>query len=409
MEDYRSFDDDDLADWDFPAADEPCMELPPMIGAEERRMHIRAYEYWLSLLNGRDYPARIDLDLDAANEFAPYSVLLDFSKDRANPAIIYLGKVLRDEAELGPEVRTVSDVPRRALLSRLTDHYAEILDNRAPVGFEAEFIGDRGRPMLSRGILMPYSSDGHSIDLIHGVINWKEPAEQALSPDIVQAVTTVFAGPAQPLPEPPAEAAPVPPAVEEAPALGGLVEDARRLAGEAADSESRGRRTLYRALSVAYDLALAAEADREGFAAILAEAGIPGRTGSMTPIIKLVLGADRDRKRVAEFAAVLNHARRLCLAAGSVEHWLHSRQGGIKAIVDAERRERRPALRVDRVESARMMLGGAPARAVVDLGAVEDDVVLLVARREPDGKLAIVSRPIAERSLVDKALQRFTA
>ena len=28
-------------------------------------------------------------------------------------------------------------------------------------------------------------------------------------------------------------------------------------------------------------------------------------------------------------------------------------------------------------------------------------------RREPDGRLAIVARPIAEKALVDKALQRF--
>lgn len=412
MEDYRSFTAEDLADWDFPVADEPCMDLPPMIGADERRMHVRAYETWLSLLDGRDYPAIADLDSDALGEFGPYSVLLDFAADRANPSIAYLGRALREEGELGADVATVADVPSRALLSRLIAHYAEILENRAPVGFEAEFVSHRGQPMLYRGILMPYSSDGHAIDLVHGVINWKETAEQALSPDILEAITTAFAGPARG-PETataPVEAAPVAAVEPDQPDLAELVEDARELAGEARACEGRTRAALYRAISLAYDVALAAEADPAGFAVLLAGAGIvPQARAPMTPVVKLVFGRDHDRKRITEFAAVLTHARRLCLAAGMVEAWLSGLAGGIKAVVAAERGERRPALKVDKVRSARMMLGSAPARALVDLGKVADDVVLLIARRQEDGRLAIVSRPIGERALVDRALQRFSA
>jgi hypothetical protein len=409
MEDYRSFTAEDLADWDFPVADEPCMDLPPMIGADERRMHVRAYEMWLSLLDGRDYPAIADLDSESLGEFGPYSVLLDFAGDRANPSIAYLGRALREEGELGTEVTTVADVPSRALLSRLTAHYAEILDNRAPVGFEAEFISHRGQPMLYRGILMPYSSDGCAIDLVHGVINWKETAEQALSPDILQAITTAFAGPAQPPVQITVEAVPIAAIEQDQPDLAELVEDARELAIEARDCEGRTRAALYRAISLAYDVALAAEADPAGFAVLLAQTGIvPQARAPMTPVVKLVFGRDYDRKRLTEFAAVLTHARRLCLAAGMVEAWLAGLAGGIKAVVATERGERRPALKVDKIRSARMMLGSAPARALVDLGKVADDVVLLIARREENGRLAIVSRPIGERALVDKALQRFS-
>lgn len=411
MEDYRSFNAEDLAEWDFPAADEPCMDMPPMIGTDERRMHVRAYEMWLSLLDGRDYPAIGDLDLEVLDEFGPYSVLLDFSVDRVNPAIAYLGRALREEGGLAAEIESVADVPDRSVLSRLTGHYNEILDNRAPVGFEAEFISQRGQPMLYRGILMPYSSNGAVIDLIHGVINWKEAAEQALAPDIVEAVTTAFAGPARPLAElaAPSERAALAEAGE-LPALADLVDDARALAGEARDSEGRTRHALYRALSFAYDVALAAEIDPDGLAPLLAGAGIvPQARAPMTPIVKLVFGRDYDRKRLTEFAAVLTHARRLCLAAGRVEQWLASLAGGIKGVVAAERGERRPALKVDRVQSARMMVGSALPRAIVDLGDVEGDIMLLVARREADGKVAIVSRPIVDRSAVDKALQRFIA
>ena len=68
----------------------------------------------------------------------------------------------------------IADVPARSLLSRLTDHYLQIIANRAPIGFEAEFVGTRGHNTLYRGILMPFSSDGDAIDFIYGVINWKE-------------------------------------------------------------------------------------------------------------------------------------------------------------------------------------------------------------------------------------------
>ena len=411
MDDYRSFSAEDLPDWDFPVDDEPCMDLPPMIGTDERRMHVRAYEMWLSLLRGRDYPTIADLDSDMLGEFGPYSVLLDFSADRADPTIAYLGRALREEADLGDDLKTVADVPERALLSRLTGHYAEILENRAPVGFEAEFISHLGQPMLYRGILMPYSSDGRVIDLIHGVINWKEAAEQALASDIVEAVTTAFAGPAQPAPAPVAveEEASIGIA-EDGPELAELIEDARELASEARASESRSRQALYRALSLAYDVALAASADQPAFAALLSRAGIVAQARApMTPIVKLVFGRDYDRKRLTEFAAVLTHARRLCLGAGMVEPWLSGLPGGIKAVVASERGERRPALKVDKVQSARMMVGSALPRAIVNLGEVDGEIMLLVARREADGRVAIVSRPIVERSLVDMALKRFSA
>lgn len=407
MEDYRSFSAEDLADWDFPVGEEPCMDLPPMIGTDERRMHVRAYEMWLALLDGRDYPASSDLDPAALGEFAAYSVLLDFSADRAVPAIAFLGDALRAEGELGGDVTSVADVPSRALLSRLTEHYVEILENRAPVGFEADFISHRGQPMLYRGILMPYSSDGIAIDLIHGVVNWKESAEQALSPDILQAVTTAFAGPAQPAPEILSPQA-VPAA--DTPDLGLLIESGREAARELPRSERRMHEACFHALSRAYDVALAGETDKAGLEAILAEAGIT-RNGRnpMAAVIRLLFGRDYDRRRVSQLAAVLTHARRLCLAPGMVDQWLSSVPGGIKSVIAAERGERRPALKVDRVQSARMILGSAPARLTVDLGDVDDDVVLLVARREPDGRLSIVSRPIAEKAVVDSALKRFTA
>src|SRR5205085_4615749 len=90
----------------------------------------------------------------------------------------YLGAAIRDECGLDDDMRMIGDVPSRSLLSRLTDHYMQIIANRAPIGFEAEFVNQRSENICYRGILMPFSSDGDAIDFIYGVINWKTVAEE---------------------------------------------------------------------------------------------------------------------------------------------------------------------------------------------------------------------------------------
>src|SRR5690348_3248893 len=162
---------------DFEASSSPevtaANDVAAAIGTDERRMHVRAYNHWASLLDGRDFPSIEDLDPANVEDFAAHSVLLDFTCGRDNPAIPYIGAGIRDECGLEDNTRNISDIPSRSLLSRLTDHYLQIIANRAPIGFEAEFANQREETICYRGILMPFSSDGETIDFIYGVINWK--------------------------------------------------------------------------------------------------------------------------------------------------------------------------------------------------------------------------------------------
>jgi hypothetical protein len=159
-----------------------------MIGNAERRLHVRAFDHWVSLLHGRAFPSIADLDFDAIGEFEPRSVMLDYRPGQAAPAVTRIGRTLREECNVAETIRSVADVPRGSLLSRLTDHYLEILGVRAPIGFEAEFTNHQGLPTLYRGILMPFSSDGQAIDHVLGVINWKHlaagPLEDQLRAEI---------------------------------------------------------------------------------------------------------------------------------------------------------------------------------------------------------------------------------
>lgn len=61
----------------------------------------------------------------------------------------------------------------------------------------------------------------------------------------------------------------------------------------------------------------------------------------MTPVVKLVFGADYDKTRLTEYAAVLNHAHRHGLPRGELKAFLAQAEGGLKGVVQAERRLRR--------------------------------------------------------------------
>lgn len=161
-----------------------AIEAPPAISSQERRMHVRAYNYWVSLLGSRSLPSIEDLNPEDMEDFATNSVLLDFSLGLENPAIIYLGSALREECGIEGTIERADQVPARSLLSRLTDHYLQIIANAAPVGFEAEFTNQRGADIMYRGILMPFSSNDETIDFIYGVISWKEVAAKSLTDGI---------------------------------------------------------------------------------------------------------------------------------------------------------------------------------------------------------------------------------
>ena len=58
MDSYREY----PSEFDLPVADPSAVDdVAAAIGNDERRMHVRAYNYWASLLNGRDIPSIEDL------------------------------------------------------------------------------------------------------------------------------------------------------------------------------------------------------------------------------------------------------------------------------------------------------------------------------------------------------------
>jgi hypothetical protein len=445
--------------------DETGHEPPPaVIGQDERRMQVRAYTFWASLLEDRTFPPIEGLNPEELPDFGPYSVLLDFTDGIENPAIAFLGDELADECGTDGTLSHLSDVPSRSLLSRITEHYMQILANQAPIGFEAEFVNQRGATILYRGILLPFSSDDDTIDFIYGVINWKELADQQTTDELLlqidqaleaapkrergEAPLTEWAdGPvdlsaqydagsagmddtfADDLPAPgfgletrdvPGETA-APDSEQQLPApsiagtgLADWLASARDLAEAAKDAEERSHRALYAAIGRAYDFAMAAAESPEEFEELLADAGLAvQQRAPMTPIVKLVFGADHDKTRLAEYAAVLCHAQRSGLGYGELAAHLESAPGGLKAIVAEERRVRRqedgsaaaPQRNAPRESIARKLrqLEARPLHAVSGEGA---EFALLVTRRLADGRVVVLGEVAGDVPLLERAARR---
>lgn len=579
--------------------DENVRDLPPAaIGQDERRMQVRAYNHWASMLGDRTFPAVEELDPANLEDFGPYSVLLDFSLGIEDPAVQFLGDELAAECGSTDRIERLSDVPARSLLSRITDHYMQILANQAPIGFEAEFVNQRGITIMYRGILLPFSSNDETIDFIYGVINWKEIADQVTADELLleidQALETENSGTAQdetfelndsfspaeeevaafdpaddsiydasavssidpadrdedldeyelPTPkfgdfdvtdygdegleeeedeanydfasltdhidlpakkskaisledfdnfaateavepevafnidddafeasevieggieadvpdtrlelDPPiepediVEAAPdmpeiadearVPgdyaalesfgadldwnedtetPAADELPENAGLYDylaSARELAQMASSSEDRSRAALYAAVDRAYDVALAAQETPEDYAELLAENGlIVQERAPMTPVVKLVFGADYDKTRLTEYAAVLSHAQRLGLVHGQLSTLLEESDGGLKGVVKAERRLRREEAgkAVDPVDEVRPDLA-KKLRAIEpvrfdEIAEEGGEFALVMVRRTENGELVILGEIEQDIPLIERAARK---
>jgi hypothetical protein len=471
MDSYRGrFHDHATADYDAVEVDDREDEAdigvqspPPVIGQDERRMQVRAYNYWAGLLGDGAFPVLADLQTDQLPDFAPHSVHLDFTDGVEDPRIAFLGEKLAAECGTDKIITRLSDVPGRSLLSRITDHYMQILANEAPIGFEAEFVNRHGHTILYRGILLPFSSDGAAIDHILGVINWKELADPATSDSLAReidaeirraeaaaladdaAVVAVkkkggqvrlakgkdasggpVAASALTAPLPLIDAVPDLPEsfaddfagdfAGEAPQdLAGCLEAARAMAKVALGSEDRSRAALYAAIGRAWDFALAAFASRTEFKRIVTEAGLAVQNRApLTPVVKLVFGADYDKTRLTEYATALAHAERMGIARGALAAHLAEVPGGLKGVINEERRLRRSNSRAAVVrsrpaETTARKLRGFRGQQFADVVIDTGEFALLMVRRLESGELVVLGNVAGDKVLLERAAKQLLA
>ncbi len=212
------------AGWDengtpFADASPPADDNP-----DERRMQLLAFDLWNRLLGQDQIPVITNLEPSGHPLLSPFAVLLDMSTSREDPKIVFLGQSLADECGVSccglnsspsqasgvrdpgskipsvggarnrgapsPETprarasrslrsrirtaRKVSELPAQSLLAHIAELYLAALVAPVPLGFETECINQRGRIVLCRGILLPFTRSCPKVDFVFGVINWKE-------------------------------------------------------------------------------------------------------------------------------------------------------------------------------------------------------------------------------------------
>ena len=575
----------DTHDYDV-TEDEVASDLPPAsIGQDERRMQVRAYNFWAGLLDNRNYPSIEDLNPTNLEDFGPYSVLLDFSVGIEDPAVQFIGSELGKECGSEGEIKRLSDVPPRSLLSRITDHYLQILANQAPIGFEAEFVNLAGNTVLYRGILLPFSSDDDTIDFIYGVINWKEMASAAAADELLLEIDQALAqessesendsplantiadwadGPGtesdegtgdirfatealggaydnieplelsadeeyedqdedglptpafgnysfddeedeeyddeeeeadygfasltdhikapkskspaidledyqpqveydptsfdagvgneteettpgleQELPVPVAFEPETPIAADEAGReepfefdasldledeidleaelpegadIYDCLASARELALAASNCEDRSRTALYAAVGRAYDFSLAAQDAPEEFGELVEENGLTVQERApMTPVVKLVFGADYDKTRLTEYAAVLSHAHRAGIARGGLASYLAKADGGLKGVVQAERRLRaeQSGKQVAPLDAPRpaiaKKLRKLETTGFEDLNPEGPEFALVMIRRTETGEIVVLGEIGDDIPLIERAARKLVS
>jgi hypothetical protein len=383
------------APMDVDTASEDTTTIGPLFTGsdDERRMQVRAYRVWLSQAEAGELPPIEGLHPEQLGDLGTNGALVDFTLGLDRPALIFLGEALAAECGEERDIFNLGDVPERSLLSRLTEHCLEVIANRAPVGFDAEFDDRDDRLVLYRSILLPFSSDGEKVDFVYGVISWKHadrPLSGAARNPLLDPSTALSA------PQPQAQRT----------ELHDLLASARELARQASQAEERSHRALYAAVSRAHDVAIATQSWPGGLSALLAEAGSAAASSApLGALVRTVFGASWPKSRLSEFTVVLEHAERTGLGLGALEAALLAAPGGLKGVVAAER-----AFRKGQTLAARTTVRPGLARKLrrmtpLALPAQPEEFTLLVARRNADGTVSVLGDP-GELSLLEKAAKQ---
>jgi hypothetical protein len=188
---------------------------------------------------------------------------------------------------------------------------------------------------------------------------------------------------------------------------------AREMAQAAQSTEDRSRKTLYAAVGRAYDFSLEAQHNPAEFDELLASNSLTYQDRApMTPVVKLVFGADYDKTRLTEYAAVLTHAHRVGVERGTLATFLREAEGGLKGIVNEERRLRKEE-QGKPVEDKKAVRAGLARKlraldslSLDELGGDGAEFALVMVRRTPDGDVEVIGEVPEDVPLVERAARK---
>lgn len=296
---------------------------------DDRRLVARLLNYWADLCGDRQYPDLQDINVSEVREFQSNFFVLAIDVPVHDSRFRYIGDALSADAGRDLKNRPIGVAPAGSLVSCLTSEFGTLLAQGAPLGIEGEYVAESGAAKLYRGILLPFSSDGDKIDHVVGAISGTQRMTKLVSVsdsdiEFQSSANTHVIDMHQRLEKE------LPSAVDGG-TLQEILSQSRELARQVDEARTGVRAQLYETLAKAYELFLATQEDPDGYQNLLSENGIAYQDRApLTPIIKLVFGADYDKTRISEYAAALAYAERNGLQPEDLGAFLKAQEGGIK-------------------------------------------------------------------------------
>ncbi|MEX0300477.1 MAG: hypothetical protein AB3N28_15495 [Kordiimonas sp.] len=336
---------------------------------EERRLHLRAFDYWHQLKGDKDYPLFSDL---RAEDLAPYkanSLLLEFNQNGA--VVRFLGEkvsvLVKAPITVGGYLK---DFPDSTFAKALLDQFSEE-QGRAKAA-EFEFVEDH---VDCRGIMLPFSNDGISPHFVMVISNFRQN-------EVVEEV--------------------------ESAALNDLVSAGQRAADGVAHNDRGNRISLYGALASALALYEEAVLSAAAYQALLDDAGLKAqKRAPFTPALKMVFGKTYDKTRLTEYAASLSFAVRNGVTSEGLVEFLTNTPGGIKGCVQQERSFKRGQSgtpEYNRHQEAMETLRQAQTVAA-EMLTTNKEFCLILARQTEDGGVELLGEADVGQTALDAAIR----
>ncbi len=150
-----------------------------MLQGIDRRMVLQMLAYWREMRGDGAFPSFEDFDPRAIPEIWVNVFVLDLEGFPNDPLFRLAGDAFA--AKTGSPLRNIriSQVPENTLAERSVSYYREVIARGVPISRGGEFNKSDGTKVLYRGVILPMSDDGVTINGLLGAANCREPAQVA--------------------------------------------------------------------------------------------------------------------------------------------------------------------------------------------------------------------------------------
>ncbi len=355
----------------------------------ERRLHLRAFDYWHALHSDKPIPLFSDLTPDGLLPFKRNCLLIEFAGKES--IVRFCG------AEFAPLLGGLLQSGDRLSAAKIQGFSLALQDRLSTPesrkeAAEFEFVDD---PLECRGILLPLSARGQDAEFMMIVVNHRH---RSIGVQERGRITL----------EEPDHISATDQASEDSRDFAELTAACQKAAASVVHPGAGTRQGLYAALAQAYRFHIEASKNPTAYRRYLRTHKMrQQRRAPFTPALKLTFGADYEKTRLTEYAAALSYAARQEVGPDDLVDFLVNEPGGIKGCVARERALRRgdplspPADTAEIIEKARRL----PS---VDLAALEmtREFNLVLVRTDTDGNKAVLSVVDAADQLVDRAVKK---